>query len=159
MKITFVLNGKQVQKDIDPTKPLLRVLKEDFDIKSVKEGCGRGECGTCTVLFDGKPVTSCMIAAGQVAGREIKTLEGLEKEGEIASIQKAFKESGAVQCGFCTPGFIISAYSFLKISPPSNTLTRDKIREAISGNICRCTGYTKIIDGIELAAEYMGLKN
>lgn len=159
MKISFVLNGRQVTKDVAPSKPLLRVLKEDFDIKSVKEGCGRGECGTCTVLFDGRPVTSCMVAAGQITGREIKTLEGLEKEGEIDHIQKAFKESGAVQCGFCTPGFIISAYSFLKNLSPSDSFTRDKIREVISGNICRCTGYTKIIDGIELAAEYMGLKS
>ncbi|MGM0440998.1 MAG: (2Fe-2S)-binding protein [Elusimicrobiota bacterium] len=159
MKISFILNGRKVQKNLDPTKPLLRVLKEDFDVKSVKEGCGRGECGTCTVLFDGRAVTSCMVAAGQVAGREVTTLEGLEEEGKVQPLQKAFKESGAVQCGFCTPGFIIAAYSFFKNRSLSGVPTREEIRKAVSGNICRCTGYTKIIDGIEMAAEYMGMKS
>ncbi len=155
MKISFILNNNKVSIDVSPDKPLLRVLREDFNIKSVKEGCGRGECGTCTVLLDEKPVTSCMVAAAQVIGRDVMTLEGLETEGKIQHIQKAFMASGAVQCGFCTPGFIISTYSLLEVNP---ALTRDEIRMAISGNICRCTGYTKIIDGIEKAAEHERLK-
>ncbi len=155
MNISFTLNGTPVQKELSPEKPLLRVLKEDFNIKSVKEGCGRGECGTCTVLFDGRAVTSCMIATGQVINKEVHTLEGLEKEGKIKYIQKAFVESGAVQCGFCTPGFIIAAYAFLKNRNYKDIPSREDIRVAISGNICRCTGYTKIIDGIVLAAKYL----
>jgi len=152
MKIFFILNGKREVIEVDPTKPLLRVLKEEFEINSVKEGCGRGECGTCTVLLEDRPVTSCMVAAGQVTGKEVKTLEGLEAEGLAQPIQEAFINSGAVQCGFCTPGFIISAYSILKKNPMPS---REEIREGISGNICRCTGYTKIIDAVEKAAEYM----
>ncbi len=150
MKISFILNDNTVNIDIKPDKPLLRLLREDFNIKSVKEGCGRGECGTCTVLMNGKAVTSCLIPSGKIQGKNIETLEGLEKSGKIEYIQKAFMESGAIQCGFCTPGFIITAYSLLKdnISP-----SREEIRAAISGNICRCTGYTKIIDAIEQASK------
>jgi len=151
MKINFLLNGKKVKIDVEPSKPLLRLLREDFEIKSVKEGCGRGECGTCTVLMDGKPVTSCMVPSGQLTGREIKTLEGLEKEGVIEHIQKAFVMEGAVQCGFCTPGFIITAYSLLKDNPAP---TRSQIKRAVSGNICRCTGYTKIVTAIEKSGTY-----
>ena len=151
MKISFVLNGDKVSVDTDPTKPLLRLLREDLNIKSVKEGCGRGECGTCTVLMDGMPVTSCMVPSGQLSGKEIKTLEGLEEEGSIAHIQKAFVMEGAVQCGFCTPGLIITAYSLLQDNPfPS----RSQIKKAISGNICRCTGYTKIVTAIEKTGSY-----
>ncbi|MDA3792884.1 MAG: (2Fe-2S)-binding protein [Elusimicrobia bacterium] len=157
MNISFILNGNKVKVEVSPEKPLLRVLREDLDVMSVKEGCGRGECGTCTVLLDEVPVTSCMVAAGQVRGREITTLEGLESSGAISDLQQAFKEAGAVQCGFCTPGFIISAYALLKENPDPS---RDEIRVAVSGNICRCTGYTKIIDAIELAAKYnKGLNN
>ncbi len=156
MNISFILNGNKVNIDTDPLKSLLRVLKEDLDVVSVKEGCSRGECGTCTVLLDGRPVTSCMVAAGQLRGREVVTLEGLENKREIKVIQDSFVESGSVQCGFCIPGFIIAAYVLLKenLSP-----SRDEIREAVSGNICRCTGYTKIIDGVEKAAEILGQKN
>ncbi|MFH1415620.1 MAG: (2Fe-2S)-binding protein [Elusimicrobiota bacterium] len=152
MRITFILNGKQVNKDIDPSKPLLRVLREDYSIKSVKEGCGRGECGTCTVILDGKPVTSCMVPAGRVGGREVLTLEGLEMTGSIRIIQKAFMESGAVQCGFCTPGMIITAYCLLE---SQKTPSRREIRAAISGNICRCTGYTKIIDAVYAVSRHI----
>ncbi len=151
MNISFILNNIKVNTDVPGDKPLLRVLREDFDVKSVKEGCGRGECGTCTILLDGVPVTSCMVAAGQVRGRNVTTLEGLESGGYVADLQQVFKESGAIQCGFCTPGFIMSAYALLKVNSSPD---RDEIRQAISGNICRCTGYTKIIDAIELAAKY-----
>ncbi|MBN2406254.1 MAG: (2Fe-2S)-binding protein [Elusimicrobia bacterium] len=152
MKINFILNDNIVNIDIRPDKPLLRMLREDLGIKSVKEGCGRGECGSCTVLVDNKPVASCMVPAGQVHTRKVTTLEGLESSGEIKQIQDAFVKSGAVQCGFCTPGFMISAYSLLTGNPNPE---REEIRAAVSGNVCRCTGYTKIIDAIELAAEYI----
>lgn len=151
MKISFILNDNKVNVEIPADKPLLRVLREDLDVKSVKEGCGRGECGTCTVLLDGIAVTSCMIAAGQVRGRRVTTLEGLQNSGAVTELQQAFRETGAVQCGFCTPGFIISAYALLRENPAPS---REEIRRAVSGNICRCTGYTKIIDAVELAAEY-----
>lgn len=152
MKITFILNGNKEIIDVPPDKPLLKVLRENFSLKSVKEGCGRGECGTCSALFDGKAVTTCMIAAGQVNGRTVETLEGLEKKDEFKKIQEAFMKGGAVQCGFCTPGFLISAYSLLT---ETKNPDREMIREAISGNICRCTGYSKIVDSIELASNYI----
>jgi carbon-monoxide dehydrogenase small subunit len=149
MKIVFILNGKLINLNVSPNKSLLRVLREDCGVTSVKEGCGRGECGTCTVLLDGRAVTSCMVAVGQVRNGEVETVEGLQAAGKITHIQQAFMEATAVQCGFCTPGLVITAYSILKENPAP---TRDEIRKAISGNICRCTGYTKIIDAIELAA-------
>ena len=152
MKITFVLNKKEVCVDVEPAKPLLRVLREELGIKSVKEGCGRGECGTCTILINDKAVTGCMVAVAQVRGRNVMTLEGLEEAGVIQPVQDAFVLSGSVQCGFCIPGFIISAYALLKENPSP---TRNEIKIAVSGNICRCTGYTKIIDGIEMAGELM----
>jgi len=149
MRIEFRLNGVMVTVDTEPGRPLLRLLKEDFGIVSVKEGCGRGECGTCTVLLDGRPVTSCMVATLQVAGREVVTLEGLEADDTAERIKEAFIESGAVQCGFCTPGFIISAYSLLRENVSPN---REEVRQALAGNLCRCTGYTKIVDAVMLAA-------
>lgn len=126
------------------------MLKEDFDIVSVKEGCGRGECGTCTVLLDELPVTGCMVASAQVEGRSVRTLESIREEelGEI--VIEAFIESGGVQCGFCTPGFIISAYALLK---RDKSPTREEIRKELSGNVCRCTGYTKIFDAVEIASK------
>jgi carbon-monoxide dehydrogenase small subunit len=169
MKISFILNNRKTHIEIDPEKPLLRVLKDDLGIDSVKEGCGRGECGTCTVLLDDEIVTSCVIPAAKVRGKKVTTLEGLEKAGEIQNIQQAFMETGAlekageiqniqqafmetgaVQCGFCTPGFIMSAYVLLK---SNKSPSREDIRQAISGNLCRCTGYTKIINAVKRASE------
>ncbi|MFC2092170.1 (2Fe-2S)-binding protein [Elusimicrobiota bacterium] len=145
MKIQFFLNGSKTSIEVEPDRPLLRVLKEELNIHSVKEGCGRGECGTCTVLLDGKPVTSCMVPAGKIRGSDVWTLEGLDRSGKIQHIQRAFMEAGAVQCGFCTPGLLVTSFALLeKNSSPS----RDDVRKAISGNLCRCTGYAKIIDAI-----------
>lgn len=148
MNISFILNGTKEEINIDPSKPLLRMLREKFGIKTTKEGCGRGECGTCTVLLDNKPVASCMVASGQVDSREVKTLEGLLEEPIMKHIQSAFINSGAIQCGFCTPGLLLVSYSILR---EKKVHTRDEIRRAISGNICRCTGYTKIVDAVEQA--------
>ncbi len=128
------------------------MLREGFALRSLKEGCGRGECGTCTVLLDGKPVTACMVASGQVEGRSVMTLEGLEGNESFRRIQRAFMETGAVQCGFCTPGFLIAAYALLRDNPSPG---REDIRRAVSGNLCRCTGYTKIIDAVERAGEIL----
>jgi len=152
MKITFILNGNKVNADVAADKPLLRMLKEEFDIVSVKEGCGRGECGTCTVLFDGIPVTGCMVASAQAEGRSVTTLEGLKEDPLAENIIEAFIESGGIQCGFCTPGFIISSYALLKKNPAPS---REEIKKELSGNVCRCTGYTKIFEAVELAAGRM----
>jgi len=149
MKVSFILNGKLVTLDVKPNEILLDVLRFKLGIRSVKRGCERGECGTCTVLMDGKPVYSCMILAPQVEGHEITTIEGLN--GPIVkSLIKSFISVGAVQCGYCTPGFILTAYALLKrnLNP-----TPDEVKKAIEGNLCRCTGYKKIIDAILKAAK------
>jgi len=149
MKIEFVLNGKEVSAETDPRRSLLRVLREDFCLTGTKEGCGKGECGACTVLLDGEPVNSCIIPAGQAAGKTVLTIEGLSRGNRLHPIQAAFIEEGAVQCGFCIPGMVLSAKSLLdKQNDPS---IKD-IKKAISGNICRCTGYTKIIQAVKKAA-------
>ena len=114
-----------------------------------KVGCGHGECGACTVLLDGEPVNSCLVLAAQCEGSEVLTVEGLSKDGTLSSIQNAFVEAGAVQCGYCTPGMIISAYALLASNPSPS---REEIEEAVSGNLCRCTGYVKIVDAVELVA-------
>ncbi|NLB34404.1 MAG: (2Fe-2S)-binding protein, partial [Elusimicrobia bacterium] len=139
MKISFILNGNKVNTEFSNDKPLLKMLREKFDVLSVKEGCGRGECGTCTLLLDGVPVAGCMVASGQVEGRTVTTLEGLKTDPIAENIIEAFIESGGVQCGFCTPGFIISSYALLKKNPSPS---REEIKKELSGNICRCTGYT-----------------
>lgn len=150
ISIRFVLNGRDVSLEVDPNKRLLDMLREDLGCLSVKEGCGEGECGACTVLLNGEPVTSCLMLAGQVNGDEVLTLEGVSgPNGELDRIQQAFLEAGAVQCGFCTPGMILSAKALLMRNPHP---TRDEIKMAMSGNLCRCTGYTKIISAVEMAA-------
>lgn len=131
---------------------LLRVLREDLGVVDVKEGCGEGVCGTCTVLLDGEPVHSCLVLAGCADGREILTLRGLSPH----PLQDAFVAHGAVQCGFCTPGMILTAYAFLRDHPHP---TRDEIRRAIAGNLCRCTGYTKIVDAILAASGEGGVRH
>lgn len=130
---------------------LLDVLREEHDLKGTKEGCGEGECGACTIILNGEPVTSCLIAAGQVPdGTEIMTVEGLEKTEGGRVLQKAYIEKGAAQCGFCIPGMIVASYAFLGKNPE---LSENAIREAHAGNICRCTGYAKIIEAVSTAAE------
>lgn len=144
------VNHKPVAVEIEPNKRLLDMLREDLDLTSVKEGCGEGECGACTVIYNGEPVTSCCILAGQAEGADIITLEGVSVDGKPDAVQQAFMDAGAVQCGFCTPGMILSAEAFLAKNPNP---TIDEARKAMSGNLCRCTGYAKIVDAVMLAAE------
>jgi len=146
MKVSFKLNGKLVEVDVSPNTTLLDVLRRKLSILSVKRGCERGECGACTVLMDGNPVCSYLILAPQVEGREIITIEYLSKGGEIHPIQEAFIEAGAIQCGFCTPGFILTVYALLKKNPNPNI---NEIKKALEGNLCRCIGYAKIIKAVQ----------
>lgn len=150
IRVSFNLNNEDVTIETFPNKRVVDMLREDFGCTSVKEGCGEGECGACTVIRNGEPVTSCTMLAGQVAGDRIVTLEGLSKNGELDILQNTFMEAGAVQCGFCTPGMILSAKALLMKNPHP---TREEIRRALSGNLCRCTGYTKIIKAVEMAIE------
>lgn len=145
------MNGEQVTAKTDANRRLVDFLREDLGLTGVKEGCGEGECGACTVLLDGEAVTSCTVMAGQVQGRTILTVEGLaEPNGTPCILQQAFLDAGAVQCGFCTPGMLLSAKALLMRNPHPSEY---EIRQAISGNLCRCTGYQKIIKAIQLAAE------
>jgi carbon-monoxide dehydrogenase small subunit len=152
-KICFRLNGKDVKITTDPLRRLIDVLREDFDLKGVKEGCSEGECGACSVLFNGKMVTSCIIPIGAADGQEIMTIEGVSATEKGKIIVDAFADGGAVQCGFCIPGMVIAAYYLLSNNPDP---TDDEIRLGISGNICRCTGYDLIVDSIHLAAKRGG---
>jgi aerobic carbon-monoxide dehydrogenase small subunit len=149
MKIEFHLNGRSASLEAEPGRPLLHVLRQDLGLKGVKEGCGMGECGACTVILDGEAVLSCLVPIARVQGRSITTIEGLETEEGLHPLQKAFIEKGAVQCGFCTPGMILSAKAALDENP---SLSEQEIREAISGNLCRCTGYEKIVEAIQSVA-------
>jgi len=153
MKIEFTLNGKKVSADVDGSMPLLQLIREHFRLTGTKCGCSIGECGACTVIFNGKAVTSCLVMAGQVDGGEVMTVEGLANpDGSLSPLQRAFVEKHAVQCGFCTPGMLMSAAALLMENPdPSEA----EIRRAISGNICRCTGYDAIVDAISAAAAEM----
>ncbi len=129
---------------------LMEVLREDLELTGTKHGCDVGECGACTVLMDGEPVLSCLVLAAQVAGRSITTIEGLASDNEPDELQKTFAELGAAQCGYCTPGMVLSSRALLNDNPdPSH----DQINEALAGNLCRCTGYNKILDAVDLAAE------
>ena len=149
IKITCTVNGEAVCREVYPNQRLLDFLREELGLTSVKEGCGEGECGACTVIFNGEPVTSCCMLAGQAEGADIVTLEGLSKNGEMDKIQKAFIEVGAVQCGFCTPGMVLTAKALLDKNPHP---TMDEIKLAMSGNLCRCTGYAKIHQAVAKAA-------
>jgi len=156
MKIRFTVNGRKVDREVTANSRLLDLLRDDLHLTGTKEGCGEGECGACTVLIDGKAVNSCLVLAPQADGKDILTIEGLAKGDELHPIQRAFVAKGAVQCGFCTPGFIMSTYALLKESPnPSE----EEILTALEGNLCRCTGYTKIIEAVHYAAELMREEN
>jgi aerobic-type carbon monoxide dehydrogenase small subunit (CoxS/CutS family) len=144
------VNGETTQLLVPVHKTLLEVLREDMQLTGTKHGCELGECGTCTVLIDGKPHLSCLALPIQVEGRAITTVEGMASGSELDPLQAAFAELGAAQCGYCTPGILLSARSLLDENPRP---TRDEIREALAGNLCRCTGYTKIVQAVELAAE------
>lgn len=147
--INCVVNNKPVSLLINPNQRLLDMLREDLGLTSVKEGCGEGECGACTVLLNGKAVTSCCMLAGQAEGAEIITLEGVSTDGMPNIVQQAFIDAGAVQCGFCTPAMILTAEALLKENPHPTT---DEIKNAMGGNLCRCTGYVKIHEAVALAA-------
>jgi carbon-monoxide dehydrogenase small subunit len=149
MRISLTVNGEPKAVEVGPTTTLLELLRERLGLTGTKKGCGHGECGACTVILDGKPVNSCLVFAAQCEDRDVVTIEGLCKDGRLDRLQRAFMETGAVQCGFCTPGVIMSAYALLSSCPSPD---REEIAEAISGNLCRCTGYVKIIDAVEAAS-------
>jgi len=149
-EIAFTLNNEKVIVEVDPKWTLLYLIREVLEMMGTKEGCGYGECGTCTVIIDGQAINSCLYPVMEVEGRRITTIEGLtSKTGELNTIQKAFVDEGAIQCGFCTPGMVMSAKALLdeKEKP-----TEEEIKESIEGNLCRCTGYVKIIDAIKSVA-------
>jgi carbon-monoxide dehydrogenase small subunit len=145
------VNGEQREIFVAPWRTLIDVLRDDLGLTGVKEGCGNGNCGSCTVLLDGEPVNSCLVLIGEVEGREIITIEGLARGAVLHPLQKSFIEEGAVQCGFCTPGVILNAKAFMDANPQP---TEQEVRMAIAGNLCRCTGYDKIVRAImKVAAE------
>jgi carbon-monoxide dehydrogenase small subunit len=150
MKIEFVLNNQPRSINVHPARRLLDILREDFHLTSVKEGCGEGECGACVILMDGKAVNSCLVPAGNIHGKSIITLEEFKKTKRYQMIEECFLEAGSVQCGFCTPGFVMATESLLQENPRP---TEAEIKAGLSGNLCRCTGYNMIIDGVKRAAE------
>lgn len=147
--LRMTLNGEEVTVQVKPSALLVEVLRDQLELTGTKVACGEGECGSCTVLLDGKPVNSCLVPALKAQGREVLTVEGLAPLGELHPLQKAFVEHGAVQCGYCTPGMLMSAKALLDRNPHP---TEEEIRVAISGNLCRCTGYAKIVEAILAAS-------
>lgn len=152
MKVAFTLNGRSIEVDAAANTTLLDLLRDRLRMTSVKKGCDEGQCGACTVLLDGKQVCACLMLAAQAQGAEVVTLEGLSKPGQPGLIQKAFLEKYGFQCGFCTPGMILSTKALLDQNPDPST---DDIKEALDGNLCRCTGYEQIIESVKRAAELM----
>ncbi|MGB9301577.1 MAG: (2Fe-2S)-binding protein [Anaerolineae bacterium] len=147
--IEFRLNGERRQVETPAGITLLQLLRDRLGLTGTKDGCGTGDCGACTVLMDGEPVNSCLVLAPQVDGHEILTIEALARGGELHPLQRAFVDEGAVQCGYCTPGMLLSAKALLDKNPNP---TEGEIREAISGNLCRCTGYSRIVAAVRRAA-------
>jgi len=148
MKFQLKINGADYEPDVPPIKRLLDVLREDLLLTGTKEGCGEGECGACSVLIDGEVVNSCLIPVCQVDNTSILTVEGLAADGRLSFLQQCFLECGGAQCGICTPGMLVAARAILS---RDSKQSRETIREGIAGNLCRCTGYTKIIDAVEKA--------
>ena len=151
-QITLTVNGETYVLSVPVHRTLLEVLREQLMLTGTKHGCELGECGTCTVLLDGRPVLSCLTLPVECAGREVTTVEGLAPEGRLHPLQQTFAELGAAQCGYCTPGFLLVAEALLRENPGAS---RAQIAEALAGNLCRCTGYLKIFEAVELAAERM----
>lgn len=150
MRLRFTLNGKSVDlEDVPGQETLLELLRRRLGVLGVKEGCGVGECGACTVLVDGQAVDSCLLPAAKVEGRQVLTAEGLAQDGKLHLLQEAFLEAGAVQCGFCTPGMLMSSWALLSKTPHPD---EGQIKEALEGNLCRCTGYQDILEAVRLAA-------
>ena len=150
MRISIVVNGERLETDVWAGESLLTTLRDRLGLPGSKNACEQGECGSCSVLLDGELVCSCLVLAAQAVDHEVVTVEGLAEDERLHPVQEAFAETGAVQCGFCTPGFVVAAADLLRRVPdPSD----DEIREALSGNLCRCTGYQKILDAVHLAAE------
>ena len=156
MRLEFTLNGRSHAIEADPRETLLFVLREHLGLRGTKYGCGEGECGACTVIVNGRPVTSCLVQIGQAHGANVLTIEGMSEDPIGQHVVDAFAERGAVQCGFCTPGFVLSARALLAENPAPTT---EEIRQGLAGNLCRCTGYTKIIEAVEVAAERVGDRN
>lgn len=154
-EVSFILNNEPVKIYADPEESLLTILRDKLGLFGTKAGCGRGECGACTVLLDDQPVNSCLVPLGKVADCRIETIESLSRGEEYHPIQEAFVEKGAIQCGFCSPGMIMSAYALLQNNPQPTSL---EIKTAISGNLCRCSGYKQIEDAIKFASEKLKLK-
>ncbi len=149
INITLKVNGEERALALPATRTLLEALRSDLKLTGSKNACNQGVCGACTVLLDGAPVNACLVLAANVAGRDIVTIEGLGEGGTLSPMQQAFVDAGAIQCGFCMSGMIVSATAFLTENPKP---TRDEIRQALSGNLCRCSGYVRVVDAVELAA-------
>ena len=150
MRLVLHVNGEQREADVSPAESLLFALRERLELPGSKNACEQGECGSCSVLLDGELVCACLVLAAQADGHQVVTVEGLAQGGRLDRVQEAFAETGAVQCGFCTPGLVVASYDLLRRVPdPSD----DEIREALSGNLCRCTGYQKVLEAVRLAAE------
>ena len=149
VQMALEVNGERIEVSFAPYKTLLEVLREDLDLTGTKHGCELGECGACAVLVDGAPVLSCLVLAVDCEGKKVETIEGLAKGAQLHPLQAAFADHGGSQCGYCTSGMVLTAKALLESNPNPS---RDQIREAIAGNICRCTGYNQIVDSIEIAA-------
>jgi carbon-monoxide dehydrogenase small subunit len=154
-QVGLTVNGTLYEVSVQPWESLLEVIRDRLGLTGTKEGCGLGECGACTVILDGKTVNSCLVLAAEADGKQITTIEGLADGEQLHPLQEAFIEQGGLQCGFCTPGMIMSAKALLDENPDPS---EEEIRRAIAGNLCRCTGYTKIIESISSAAKDMGAK-
>ncbi len=146
IKINFTVNNQKVSLEVSDSLRLLDILRNELNLTGTKEGCGIGECGACTVIMNGKAVCSCLILAGQLHNAEIETIENLEKDEVLSKLQQAFLEHGAIQCGFCTPGMLISAKALLDKNPNPDEM---EIKEALEGNLCRCTGYIPILEAVK----------
>jgi carbon-monoxide dehydrogenase small subunit len=153
MKIEFTLNKDKVTAEVDSTERVIDLLRNKFELMGTKEGCSIGECGACTILMDGKAVNSCLVLAEQIEGAEIITIEGIADGEKLHPLQENFIKAGAIQCGFCTPGMVISSYELLQENPDPN---EEEIKEAIAGNLCRCTGYKQIIDAVKISSKQIG---